>query len=756
MKRFKQGKRILGVIVAAAIAVSSNTTVFADELGENVLPQNDVVSENQDTGAIKIKAEPESGKKENQEPKSEGKIRETEREDLITEIPESQEKNFQKTETEETEVQETEQIIENESEAGIKGAAKKSLYGDQKISEELNLNDWDYEIKDSNIILQKYKGNNVDVVIPSKVNIQGKEFQVKLAKSVGIFSDNEIIKSVVFQDGISVEDNDMSNAFQRCSNLESVSGIPDSVTKMKDTFLFCSQLIKVEKLPADLKDMAGIFYGCTSLAESPAIPDGVTNLIGSFSRCESLKKGPELPKGITDITSIYEGCTSLTETAPIPNTVKIMKQAFKGCKSLIQIESLPEQLENMDEAFQNCEKLVRVADIPKGVTQLNTSFFDCTSLRQMPTLPNGLKSMYSTFGGCSSLVSSVSIPDSVTEMNYTFMNCIELLKSPQLPSGLISMSGLFEGCKKIENPPKIPDSVVNMYRSFSGCLSLKKAPALPPKVQNLGFAFESCIKITKAPNIPESVVNLGWAFSSCINLKGSVTIYASLTKMIDDSIAGRHLAYTGCFDSAASNSTGLIINYGPKCKNINEVVEYGAYNNKKVKKGQLVLQVKFKANGGTTEKSYKNVYHNKKYGKLPTPKRAKYTFSGWYTKKSGGTKITSSSKITAKKNITLYAHWKKVNVGKVSSVSLKNTKSKRMTVHTKAVSGAKGYLITYAGNASFTKDKKSLFTSYTKKNINKLQKNKKYFVKVRAYKLDSTGKKIYGKYSSVKKIKITK
>ena len=38
----------------------------------------------------------------------------------------------------------------------------------------------------------------------------------------------------------------------------------------------------------------------------------------------------------------------------------------------------------------------------------------------------------------------------------------------------------------------------------------------------------------------------------------------------------------------------------------------------------------------------------------------------------------------------------------------------------------------------------------------KLKKGKTYYVRVRAYKKDSTGRKVYGKYSKVMKVKITK
>ena len=45
-------------------------------------------------------------------------------------------------------------------------------------------------------------------------------------------------------------------------------------------------------------------------------------------------------------------------------------------------------------------------------------------------------------------------------------------------------------------------------------------------------------------------------------------------------------------------------------------------------------------------------------GKLPIPTKKCYTFTGWYTKASGGTKIATTTKVS--KNITYYAHWKKV------------------------------------------------------------------------------------------------
>ena len=67
--------------------------------------------------------------------------------------------------------------------------------------------------------------------------------------------------------------------------------------------------------------------------------------------------------------------------------------------------------------------------------------------------------------------------------------------------------------------------------------------------------------------------------------------------------------------------------------------------------------VTFDANGGSVSTTSKKVYINTPYGTLPTPTRSGYIFAGWYTAKSGGTKITSTTNVTLTANQTLYANW---------------------------------------------------------------------------------------------------
>ncbi|MBE6606255.1 MAG: CHAP domain-containing protein [Ruminococcaceae bacterium] len=85
--------------------------------------------------------------------------------------------------------------------------------------------------------------------------------------------------------------------------------------------------------------------------------------------------------------------------------------------------------------------------------------------------------------------------------------------------------------------------------------------------------------------------------------------------------------------------------------------------------------VTFNANGGTTSTASKSVTYASTYGTLPTPTRSGYTFDGWYTAATGGTKVTSSTNVTITSNQTLYAHWtqNEPEVIPVTGVSLNKT-----------------------------------------------------------------------------------
>ena len=83
-----------------------------------------------------------------------------------------------------------------------------------------------------------------------------------------------------------------------------------------------------------------------------------------------------------------------------------------------------------------------------------------------------------------------------------------------------------------------------------------------------------------------------------------------------------------------------------------KVAEFAAITNK--------YKIHFNDSEGKTATVSKNVTYGKPVGKLPSIKRDGYVFTGWYTKKSGGKKISASSIYQNLKNQTVYARWKKI------------------------------------------------------------------------------------------------
>lgn len=102
---------------------------------------------------------------------------------------------------------------------------------------------------------------------------------------------------------------------------------------------------------------------------------------------------------------------------------------------------------------------------------------------------------------------------------------------------------------------------------------------------------------------------------------------------------------------------------------------------------------------------------------------------------------TASPKVTPPTETTV------TKPAKVKAVKLK-AKIMKLNVSWKKVSGATGYEVKAATNSKFTKGKKTVTVKKNKVTIKNLKTKKKYFVKVRAYKL-ANGRKYYGKWSKV-------
>lgn len=154
--------------------------------------------------------------------------------------------------------------------------------------------------------------------------------------------------------------------------------------------------------------------------------------------------------------------------------------------------------------------------------------------------------------------------------------------------------------------------------------------------------------------------------------------------------------------------------------------------------------------GGGINHKDNPAFYTSKAVKLKSPARKGYVFLGWYTNAAKTKKIVSITKSAP--GYTLYAKWKKVAKPKKAVIkTAARISNKKMKISLKKVAGADGYQLVYATDKKMKKNKKTIFIKGSSKTIKGLKKSR-YFVKVRAYKLDSAKNKIFGKYSAVKKV----
>ncbi len=115
---------------------------------------------------------------------------------------------------------------------------------------------------------------------------------------------------------------------------------------------------------------------------------------------------------------------------------------------------------------------------------------------------------------------------------------------------------------------------------------------------------------------------------------------------------------------------------------------------------------------------------NPSAGTLATPARSDYTFDGWYTSASGGTKVTSSSIVTG--NVTLYAHWTEIpqttytvsyNVNGGTGTPSAQVKTKGVSLTLSSVVPTKKYTVYYnASGGSVSPASKSVSCTFNKWN----------------------------------------
>ena len=202
----------------------------------------------------------------------------------------------------------------------------------------------------------------------------------------------------------------------------------------------------------------------------------------------------------------------------------------------------------------------------------------------------------------------------------------------------------------------------------------------------------------------------------------------------------------------------------------NEIYSYNNFSYQYATSDYGKYKINYQLNGGRNSSSNPSAYLTTDTIEFKNPSRSGYTFVGWYTTPGFelNTQIVRIDAGTAG-DINVYAKWvknttkstikksTKSKIAKVKIKSVKNKKKRKVSLLWAKVKGAKGYKVQYSTSKKFSKKKTTTkYCKKTKLTIKKLKKKKKYYIRVRAYKLQGKHKKVYGKWSAVKKVKITK
>ena len=372
-----------------------------------------------------------------------------------------------------------------------------------------------------------------------------------------------------------------------------------------------------------------------------------------------------------------------------PSTLKyIGNQAFYGCKNLsLVIFSGDNALDVGESAFLGCTSL-------KDVTYNGMSLANWAKSNFATSAANPL--YYAKVFYCGHLggdLKDLSVPSGVTRIgNYAFGGC--LLDNVTIPDGVTSIGeGAFSGSDA--DAVTIQGFSLREIGSYAFSTVNMKSFSVPPGVTTIGEkAFFGC-RLLKTVSIPESVTTIGdQAFVFAPEtvfvdygdaervrtmLEDSLLSTSGIT-FVEDDLSYGYVTFVIVDSSNPSDSVTFMMRKGTtieskifipsrsgheflgwytaktggaKVTATTEVTGDVTYYAQWTPKSYTIT---FNANGGSVTPAFKMVDYCKTYGTLPTPTWGGHEFLGWFTAKTGGTKVTASTKCVG--NSTVYAQWK--------------------------------------------------------------------------------------------------